>query len=379
MLAASRRVTFGCMRRLLPAVMPLALATAVLAAPAVAHADTVWLCRPGATPNPCEGSLKTTVRAFGKQSKVVEPKAVTDPAFDCFYVYPTVSEQAGAVANLNIDPAEISIANYQAARFSQICKVYAPMYRQITLAALFSGAATPQDRDNAYADVKAAFEEYRASNPDRPFTLIGHSQGSGMLKRLMKDVIDPDPVLRGQMVSALITGSSVSVPVGKAVGGDFQNIPVCTRANQANCIITFGTFGQKPPRNTFFGRTQLGKGYEAACTNPTSLAKNKREKAVSYMRGTPIAGLLGAVASGVFNSKVPTAKTAWLRPKDRYTAKCVKSGNAHVLMVKPIGKSMKLTPSPTDQWGLHLLDLNLPLGNLIDVVKAQQKAQASGS
>ena len=81
----------------------------------------------------------------------------------------------------------------------------------------------------------------------------------------------------------------------------------------------------------------------------------------------------------MFNSKVPTAKTAWLRPKDRYTAKCVKSGNAHVLMVKPIGKSMKLTPSPTDQWGLHLLDLNLPLGNLIDVVRAQQKAQASGS
>lgn len=355
----------------------MAMATAVLAAPAVAHADTVWLCRPGATPNPCEASLQTTVRTFGKPSKVVTPKAVSNPAFDCFYVYPTVSEQPGPVANLAVDPAEVSIASYQAARFSQVCKVYAPMYRQVTLTGILTGTATTQDRDNAYADVKAAFDQYRASNPDRPFTLIGHSQGSGMLKRLMKEVIDPDPALREQMVSALITGSSVSVPVGKTVGGDFQNIPVCTRNNQANCIISFATFGQKPPRNTYFGRSQMGKGYEAACTNPTSLAKNKRSKAVSYMRGTPIQGLLGAVADGVFKGKAPTAKTAWLRPRDRYTAKCVRSGNAHVLMVKPVGKSMRLSPSPSDAWGLHLLDLNLPLGNLIDLVRSQQKAYAA--
>ena len=367
------------MRRLLPAVLPLALATAVLAAPAVAHADTVWLCRPGASPNPCEGSLKTTVRTFGEPSKVVTPKAVRDSAFDCFYVYPTVSEQIGPAANLAIEPAEISIANYQAARFSQICKVYAPMYRQITLPALLFGRATQADRDNAYADVLAAFQEYRASNPGRPFTLIGHSQGSGMLRRLMKEVIDPDPVLRSQMVSALITGSTVSVPVGKAVGGDFSNIPLCTRNAQINCVISFATFGQKPPKNTFFGRTQMGKGYEAACTNPTSLAKNKSGKAVSLMRGTAIPGLLGVVASQVFDGKVPTAKTAWLQPRDRYRAQCVKSGKAHVLMVKPIGKSMKLLPSPSESWGLHLLDLNLPLGNLIDIVRSQQKAYVAAS
>lgn len=364
------------MRRLLPAVMPLALTCGVLGAPAVAHADTVWLCRPG-TQNPCDSPLDTTVRAFGKRAKIVTPKAVSDLAFDCFYVYPTVSEQPAPLANLNIDPAEISIANYQAARFSQICKVYAPMYRQVTLTTMLTGTATPQDRETAYSDVKAAFEEYRASNPDRPFTLIGHSQGSGMLKRLMKDVIDPDPAVRQHMVSALITGSSVSVPVGKAVGGDFKNIPVCTRSAQANCIITYSTFGQKPPANTYFGRTRLGKDYEAACTNPTSLDKNKSGKAVSYMRGTPIPGLLGVVAAGVFNGKAPTARTTWLRPKDRYTAKCVYSGNAHVLMVKPVGKSIQLTPSPSQRWGLHLLDSNLPLGNLVDLVRQQQKAYAA--
>ena len=359
------------------ALAPVIMSTALLAAPAVAHADTVWLCRPGASPNPCEGSLKTTVRTFGKPAKVVTGKAATDPAFDCFYVYPTVSGQPTTVSNLAIDPEEISIAQYQAARFSEVCKVYAPMYRQITLSALLSGSATQQDRDNAFADVRAAFEEYRAANPGRPFTLIGHSQGSGMLKRLMKEVIEPDAQLRSQMVSALITGSTVAVPVGQAVGGDFANIPVCAREGQINCIVTFATFGSKVPDSTLFGRTSLGAGFEAACTNPADLTGNKRSKAVSYVRGKPAPGAMGFIASTIYSGKVPTAKTAWLRPKDRYSVQCVKSNGAHVLRAKPIGKSMKLKPAPSPGWGLHLLDINLPLGNLVDVVRAQQKAYAA--
>lgn len=362
--------------------LPLAVATSVLAAPAVAHADTVWLCRPGADPNPCRSSLKTTLRSFDSKPKVVTPKRVSNPAIDCFYVYPTVSAQATPAANLAIEPAEISIANYQAARFSQVCNVYAPMYRQITLSGL--GRATTEDRENAYSDVKNAWLEYRAANPDRPFVLIGHSQGSGVLKRLLKEEIEPNDALRAQMLSAMLTGSSVAVPKGQAIGGDFTKIPLCTRAGQFNCIISYGSFGQKPPADTFFGRVRdvsalpAGVQYEAACTNPASLAKNKKTTLDGYLRGEPIAGLLGVAANLMYSGKPPTAKTAWLKPKDRYKASCVRSGGAHVLMVTPIGKSKVLKPSPTAQWGLHLLDVNLPLGDLVDVVRAQQKAYLAG-
>lgn len=359
------------------ALLPLVTATAILATPAVAHADTVWLCRPGASPNPCEGSLRTTVRTFGQPAKKVDPKRVANPAVDCFYVYPTVSEQETPVANLAIEPAEISIAQYQAARFSQVCKVYAPMYRQLTLNAILGGGATPQDRETAYSDVSSAFDAYLAENPDRPFVLIGHSQGTGMLRRLIKERIDPDAALRSRMLSALLTGGSVAVPKGKTVGGDFSSTPICTRAGQIHCVISYATFGEKPPASTFFGKTSLGPQYEAACTNPASLAKNKRSELTSYVRGTPIPGTLGAVASMVYG-KVPTAKTPWLRPKDRYTAKCVTSGKAHVLRVWPIGKSKQLQPGPSASWGLHLLDINLPLGNLVKIVRAQAKAYAGG-
>jgi hypothetical protein len=370
------------MRSVLRVALPVVVATGLLAAPAIAHADTVWLCRPGADPNPCTGSLKTTVRYPAKPPKVVTPRVPAKPPIDCFYVYPTVSEQATMVSDLAVEPAQTSIARYQAARFSQVCNVYAPMYRQITLRALFSGgAATQADRDLGYSDVKAAFEQYRAENPGRGFVLIGHSQGSGVLKRLIREHIEPDPDLRSSMVSGLLLGSSVAVPVGKTVGGDFSSVPVCTRAEQINCVISYASFSEKPPEGSLFGRVRVlpgsslppGVDYEAACTNPAAL-KGGWAKIETIQPSKRIPGLLGAAAGLLYRGKPPTAKTPWLTPKDRYKAKCVRSNGTRVLMVKGIGDARKLYGSPTPGWGLHLLDVNLPLGDLIDVVRDQGRA-----
>lgn len=359
--------------------MPIAVATAVLAAPAVAHADTVWLCRPGGS-NPCKGSLKTTVKSFKAPKQVVRPKAPRKPKIDCFYVYPTVSEQTTSVANLTIDPAEVAIANYQAARFSQVCNVYAPMYRQVTLRAILSGGSatvTPEERELGYNDVLAAWQQFRSENPRRGFVLIGHSQGSGVLKRLIREQIDPDPAVREKMVSALLLGTSVAIPKGQKKGGDFTNTPICTRKKQTGCVISYASFGEKPPTNSLFGRVrtplQPGVTYEAACTNPAAL-KGGWAKIETLLRGEPIPGLLGAASGILFDGNVPTAKTPWLTPKDRYKAKCMTSNGANVLMVKGIGKARKLAGSPNPGWGLHLMDINLPLGDLIDLVRVQTKS-----
>ena len=100
------------------------------ASPALAS-KVVWLCKPGQRPDPCTPGLATTVYAPRfKQPKMVHPKQVKRPTIDCFYVYPTVSNQKGPLANLHIDPAERSIALYQAARYSQYCRVFAPIDRK---------------------------------------------------------------------------------------------------------------------------------------------------------------------------------------------------------------------------------------------------------
>src|ERR1700754_2823297 len=124
-----------------------------------ASAKTVWLCRPGVAADPCNGSLSTTVfSSYGGAGKVTAPKP-GKRAIDCFYVYPTVSDQLGPNADLSIDPEERSIALYQVARYSQVCRIFAPVYRQLTVPSLTNGSITAAAAAKAYGDVLAAWKE----------------------------------------------------------------------------------------------------------------------------------------------------------------------------------------------------------------------------
>ena len=358
-----------------------------LALAAPASAEVVWLCQPGVDPDPCHESLTTTVQEPDGTSRVVDPTLPANPPIDCFYVYPTVSEQPGTNADKSKDEQQIEIARYQAQRYSLKCKVYAPMYRQLTLASIFSGSAEARaaGRKIAYADVREAWLEYLARyNRGRGFVLIGHSQGAGMLRQLMRDVIDPKPSVRRQLVSALLLGGNVLVRKGQKVGGDFVNLPACTLSDQIGCVLAWSAFGDPPPDNTRFGRSPSadttgaglpwGTDYEVLCTNPMSLAANEQRPMTSLLRTEPFPGTIGAALTIMYGGPPPTAPTPWLQPGDRYSARCEPSNGANVLMVSPIGNARKLNPSPTPDWGLHLGDANLPLGELVDVVGRQSAA-----
>src|SRR6476660_6533597 len=123
------------MRRVIVVLLVIVCAGLGLVTPAAA-ADTVWLCRPGLPSNPCT-TPRTATRIAADGTKTVEPAAKPGPRdIDCFYVYPTVSLQPTVNANLDIEPNETGVALAQASRYSQVCKVYAPMYRQLTIAAI---------------------------------------------------------------------------------------------------------------------------------------------------------------------------------------------------------------------------------------------------
>src|SRR5947209_12155225 len=143
----------------------LAVALATLSAAAVAapaSAKTSWLCLPGAKPDPCSPSLKTTVfSSFSTRTGVVTPKA-NKPKIDCFYIYPTVSNQSTTVATKARDPEIRDIALFQAARYSQVCRVFAPLYRQITVAGLTHPNITAAQVKVGDRDIAAAWSEYLA-------------------------------------------------------------------------------------------------------------------------------------------------------------------------------------------------------------------------
>ncbi len=375
------------MRKRLVGVVLVTLGVAIWtgAATSASVAKTVWLCKPGQSPDPCTPGLSTTVYSPTLKPLLVEhPRPVGHPAIDCFYIYPTVSGQPTGNSNLNVDPEERSIALYQAARYSQYCRVYAPMYRQVTLAGI--GQGKPTTAPNAaigLSDAENAFETYLSKyNHGRGFVLLGHSQGSFVLRQLMAAEIDRKPAVRRLLVSAILMGGNVLVKRGKDVGGDFQHIPACHSVTQLGCVIAFSTFDQPVPTPSLFGRpsdvlgTGAAKGDVVLCTNPASLAGGSGlvDPIFPSQPFDPKSILSTGIA--LLGLKQPTPPTVWSTEPGSYRARCSSANNAHVLEISAVGGATTPSPSPTPEWGLHLLDANIALGNLISIVKTEAAAFA---
>lgn len=358
------------------------LLVALLLVPGPAAAKTKWLCMPGATPNPCKGSLETTHIAVDGTVRIERGRNARRPKFDCFYVYPTVSEQQTDNANRHVDPQQTAIAEYQAARFSEDCRVYAPVYRQLTLKAIGGEGLDPAAAEIAYGDVLAAWRAYlRKHNHGRGVVLIGHSQGTGMLSRLLRSEIERHRSQRRKLISAILLGGNVVVPRGDDVGGTFRRTPLCERSGQTGCVIAYSTFNETPPDDAVFGRADgvlvsLPKGadpadYRVACTNPAELGRGPGRHLKTIARSEPFPGTLGVGIGLMYGFDVPTADTPWLVPQDHYRGECVRADGADALEIEPVAGAKTLTPSPTPGWGLHLLDVNVALGNLVAIVERQ--------
>jgi hypothetical protein len=352
-------------------------------------AKPVWLCRPGQSPDPCTPGLSTTVYSpTFKKLGVQHPAQVGKPPIDCFYVYPTVSDQTTGNSNLTVDPEQRSIALYQAARYSQYCRVYAPMYRQLTLAGIGTGTP-PSTKPNsaiALADVRSAFQTYlHRYNHGRGFILIGHSQGSFVLRSLIAKDVDPKPAVRKRLVSAILMGGNVTVKRGKAIGGDFRHIPACRSSHQIGCVIAFSTFDATPPADSLFGRPPAPAPYAAhppqlqvLCTNPAALGGgtgilNPIAPSAPFAPGTLI-----AAGIALLNFTTPTPPTVWWTAPGAFSGRCETVNGATVLMIKARHGAPTPVASPTPGWGLHLLDANIALGNLLGDVKAETTAFAAG-
>jgi hypothetical protein len=327
--------------------------------------------------DPCAAALDATSLSAHGATSVSVAAGGTAPAFDCFYVYPTVSTEPMDNADLTVQPAESAAAVAQASRFSQVCRVWAPMYRQRTESSLAKGLGSDPTADAvAYASVLSAWKDYLAHDNDgHPVIFIGHSQGAAMLIRLLAGQIDPSPRLRRLLVSAIILGGNVQVPTGADVGGSFQHIPACRSPGQTGCVIAYSSFLRPPPPDSLFGRPGMGvslqsgqtasTGMEVLCTNPADLAGGTGALDPYFLRPGPT--VAGTVVT-----------TPWVEYPGLYTAQCMTANGASWLQVNDIAPATDTRPrvretlGPT--WGLHLDDVNLALGNLVAIVARQEQA-----
>ncbi len=346
----------------------------------------VWLCRPDIDDDVCDGDLDATeVAADGTLTPdpfVADP----DAPIDCFYVYPTISSDATPNSDLVPGQEEEGTVRNQVARLGSACRVFAPVYRQVTLGALMGavngeaddGAAAP-DRDLAYEDVLDAWKHYIDNdNEGRGVVLVGHSQGSGVLNRLIAEEIDDDEALRERLVAAYLLGSGVRVPIGEDVGGDFANVPACRSNDQTGCVVSYASFRSTspPPEGSFFGRPRSPEDGEEAeggvlCTNPAALGGGSAEMH-GYYRASAAMGF----ADPERNAEITTPFVA---VPGLVQAECIDRDGFSYLEVTVTGDP---TDPRTDDiggdflpgWGLHIIDANIAMGDIVTLVGDQADA-----
>ncbi len=347
--------------------------------------DANWLCRPGRS-DACSADIAITSVAADGRTTVITPPTPAAPPIDCFYVYPTVSTDPTGNSDMIADAAETNVARIQFAPFRSVCRTFAPLYRQVTLKALrdvMTGKPTDANRLMAYRDVAAAWEDYLArDNHGRGVVLVGHSQGSGIIKALLQHAIEGTPAA-SRLIAAYIPGNNVLVPAGKDVGGDLAATPLCRSDRQTGCVVAWVSFrdGAVVPVTSRFGRT-TEPGMTVACTNPAALGGGRASLDARLPAGIAIV----ADAAGVRQwAKGVTVSTPFVVVPGLLSAECRTVDGASVLAVRTdadpadprtddIGGDVVVGGQVLADWGLHLIDVNESLGDLVRLAAKQGAA-----
>jgi len=292
-------------------------------APPDYHNDSAWLALPKRADD--ADVVPPGVTAIELQATAVA---------DVFFIHPT-TWLSGKSWNAAFDePGETAkrlsrgVLRFQASAFNACCRVYAPRYRQATLAAFLEHTPDAYGAlERAYGDVVRAFDAFiEQRNGGRPFILASHSQGSLHALRLLQEQIIGTP-LAARMVAAYVIGGSVPVEIEK------RGVPICTSATQTGCLIAWNTVekGKVDQRRRERGTTWLDGRYQPlggraiACVNPLDWQRDGVAPASLNLGAlpnpgpdaplrTPVAHLTGAACiDGALEVDIPLARRAGFR------------------------------------------------------------------
>jgi len=348
----------------------------------------VWLCLPD-TVDVCDADRRATAIYPNGTTQVIVAKKIANPAVDCFYVYPTASHDMAPNSDLVPNPEdEMATAWAQVSRYSEVCNVYAPMYRQRPVPAVSGLIDVPKDDfiggpgttgfEIAYSDVLDAFRHYiSSSDKERGFLLIGHSQGTAMLTELIRREVDRSSMLRERFVSAHLLGGA-HIDAG---GNEFKAISTCKSPEEVGCIIAYNTFYEDAPPNpdSWFGRTWHHPSWEidswedlhweevvsgpSLCVNPRTFTSEKAQLMPYFTVTQDI-------------EKAFTVTTPWVTYPGLVVGECINDGTFGYLSIEILANPKDPRAAHVDngfdpESGLHGFDINIALGDLIAAAKTQ--------
>ncbi len=341
-----------------------------------------WMCHPDKTDGPCRGELDVTQVNADGSTEIIPFEASADPQFDCFYVYPTISFDPSKNSDLEMEE-EAFAGLMHAARLTRFCRVYAPLYRQVTMTNILINP-TEEHEEVAFGDVLNAFDQYMSVHNDgRDMLLIGHSQGARALSRVLLERFGNVPENRARLIAAYLIGASLPAQVGADVGVTHPNIPICSPDVLSGCIVSFASFkADEPPMNDArFGRVD-GENEIAICTNPAGLNGGLVPLNGIFPTVIPDA-IRGFVAGNVSPFAEPEAHppitTPFFSVPGSFSGQCVDDGEFHYLAVTI---NSDINDPRADEfggniilpgWGLHLLDINLVSEDIHALMEAQAR------
>jgi hypothetical protein len=339
--------------------------------------DRMWLCRPDLPGSACRADLTATEIGADGARTIVPYVAATDPPVDCFYVYPTVDLRLlpGNHTDLADRGAIVDTTLAQAARFGEVCNLYVPLYRQITIGTYAFGGHKAQRLDVAFSDVEDAFLHYMGQyNHGHKIVLIGHSQGADMVMRLLRSRFDHDPILRARLLVALAIGGPVEVVNRTTREASLANIPVCSSPDQVGCVVGYHSYRatDEPVRDWPWNDP---RGQSSACVNPAAVGSaGWHAFSRSYFATHGDHARYLAHLDGI--------TTPFVLVRGFYGGACASDDGHTYLRVAPSGAPGDRRQGLVDlgAWalntgfGLHPLDVELAQGDLIELVRRAARA-----
>ncbi|MEE8308278.1 MAG: DUF3089 domain-containing protein [Gammaproteobacteria bacterium] len=194
---------------------------------------------------------------------------------DAFYIYPTTYR--GQTWNASLDDPTSNeqvdaVVQGQATILRDCCRIFAPRYRQAASSSVYDRTGSGiKAYGFAFEDVRAAFRQFVAAS-DRPFVILGHSQGALHTRRLLTEEI-ANTALVDRMVAAYVVG--MPVPQG-LFDGPWAGLKGCDSVMATGCVASWSTFG--PGTDAVAYHKNIAQRYpqyvgpngrvDIVCTNP---------------------------------------------------------------------------------------------------------------
>lgn len=205
-------------------------------------------------------SFRTKVLDYSYSRNWLVFDASNSKDFDVIFIHPTTffnldEAMNDDLTNKAVNQQKMISLQRQASVFSEQCNLFAPYYKQMSMACLFLPVDSQKKYfENAYADVEAAMNYYIDSlNQNKPYFIAGHSQGSDMLKEYLyrnSNKLDPNLLVAIYTIGYTFTQDTIDA-IGIALSEYPEQVPALITWN------TIGDGGQSPVVNN-----------GACCVNP---------------------------------------------------------------------------------------------------------------